>query len=246
MKKNKVLGWEIIFWGKPYLDASLKSLYDQCDKILIFYTDRPSQGYDTDQTCPDSEEDLLKIAEPYMDKIQWITGRYPNEGVHTNIFWQFSKGYDYAFRLDTDEVLPDGFVNDMISQAETRPENIFRVPFVHFWRSFDKVCRDAQFPVRLYKLDGKELSEAILDNPDKKTNIFHFGYAIPDKYMQFKWECSGHKSELKPGWLDNTWANNIQTDCHPVSRDMWDTESFDKNTLPDILKQHPNFNKEII
>lgn len=246
MKDKKILCFYIVYWGAPYFEASLQSIYKQVDKIIIFYTNKPSQGFGTDKICPDTETQLYNITAPFRDKLMWIDGVWNNEGEHTNEFWNYTEGYDYVFRIDTDEIAPPDFVHDMIEQAERREENIFGVPFIHFWRCFDKVCRDGQMPIRLYKLDGKELKQAYLDNPDKKTNMYHMGYAIPDKYMEFKWLVSGHCPELRQDWFKEIWDANRQTDCHPVSINFWNTEQFDKNELPQCLKEHKNFNKDII
>jgi hypothetical protein len=245
---NKVLGFCIIFWGKPYMEAMLASIMPQVDHMVLFYTDKPSQGFGTDRPCPDTEEELKAFTEKYGDKIEWIKGNWNNEGDHVNAFQAHTEGYDWAFRIDTDEVLPPNFIEKMIEQNKDKEENLFRVPFIHFWKSFNKICRDGQQPVRLYKLDENSkkgiFSEAYSDNKDGE--VYHFGYAIPDKYMRFKWLCSGHLPELKPDWLDNTWKNDIQKDCHPVSINLWNTEDFDKTTLPKYLKDHENYNKEII
>jgi hypothetical protein len=65
-----------------------------------------------------------------------------------------------------------------------------------------------------------------------------------------KWNISGHAHELRPGWIDEVlykWTpENNFPNLHPVAHGIWNATPYDKNTLPDILKQHPNFNKELI
>lgn len=68
--------------------------------------------------------------------------------------------------------------------------------------------------------------------------------------MRYKYNVFGHASEIKKDWLNNIhygWnpANNFG-DLHPVSINLWDAVPFDKNKMPEFLKQHPNFNKELI
>jgi len=66
--------------------------------------------------------------------------------------------------------------------------------------------------------------------------------------MRYKLDIHGHKSELRPNWLEEKWLNWKEgiSDLHPVSIGLWSTETFDKTTLPEILKQHINYNKDVI
>jgi hypothetical protein len=78
--------------------------------------------------------------------------------------------------------------------------------------------------------------------------IYHFGYAQSKKIMDYKFDIHGHKNEIKKGWLENTyygWEPG-KINLHPTC-DVWqEARPFDKNILPEILKLHPNFNKDII
>jgi hypothetical protein len=71
----KVLGYCILHYGRPYLGYAVQSLLDQVDDILILYTDKPSQGFQSTIPCPDSEEDLQAEVMPFMDRITWGQGR---------------------------------------------------------------------------------------------------------------------------------------------------------------------------
>jgi hypothetical protein len=90
------------------------------------------------------------------------------------------------------------------------------------------------------------------NNMDEETitgKIYHFGYAQSDKIMNYKFEIHGHKNEIKSGWLQNTYFNWTPDTrlLHPTSNDIWiAAESFDKTNMPECLKNHPNYNKEII
>ena len=67
--------------------------------------------------------------------------------------------------------------------------------------------------------------------------------------MNYKFEIHGHKNEIKPGWLQNknyAWTPESRF-LHPTSNDIWgEAIPFDKNTMPQCLKEHFNFNKKII
>jgi len=81
--------------------------------------------------------------------------------------------------------------------------------------------------------------------------IYHFGYAVTDETMAYKWRIHGHKDELRPGWLDGKWqAWPPEDDCHPTNgrktdgTGWWNPEPFDKWQLPELLRGHPYWDLE--
>ena len=247
----KILGFCMAHYGAPFFRQALESLYDQVDHIVVLYTDHPSQGYAASIPCPDTEQDLLECARPFMTKngkpfISWEPGRWAHEGEHCSAISLFAGEYDWLWRFDLDEVCPPGMVAEMIAQAETSNHKVYCVPFVHFWRCFNRVCRDGQMPARLTRVHGGE-GERYLDPKGGAWQVFHFGYAQPSRYIAYKLQVSGHHTEFRPDWFQDRWLANAQKDVHPVMFPThWMTESFDKETLPPILKAHPYFNAEVI
>ena len=243
---DRVLGFVILHYGKPYLRYAIESVYDQVDKIVILYTDRPSQGFSADIPCPDTREELRECVEPFMDKIQWVDGHWSHEGEHTEAIWNYAEGYDWIWRLDADEVSPPGMVAEMIRQAKETNHKSYRIPFIHFWKCFHRVCRDGQQPVRLVRVDGGE-GERNLDSKGGEWTVFHFGYAVPTKYIAYKMQVSGHRPEWRPDWFENIWLKNSQKNTHPVMHtNHWMPEDFDKTKMPDVIKRHPFYNAEVI
>lgn len=241
-----IAGWMILHYGLPYLRTAVASMYDQCDRIIILYTDSPSQGFGTKLPCPDSEDELWNEVSPFWKKVEWIKGRWSNEGEHTNAVYDFVKDYKYTFRFDADEIVPPGMVAAMIKQSEHSDAAIFQVPFQHFWRSFDWVCRDSQAPVRLVRVGMGSNKQKILNSEDGLWRVHHFGYAQPTRYIAYKLEVSGHHTEFKVGWLETKWKDNSKVDLHPVCNDFWNAQPFDKHDLPVLLKMHPYFNVSLI
>lgn len=77
--------------------------------------------------------------------------------------------------------------------------------------------------------------------------VYHFGYAIPDKLMRYKWLIHGHKDELRPGWFEAVWQADRRTDVHPTCElDFWTPEPFSKTKLPSYMSKHPFWDKEKI
>lgn len=244
---QKILGFIILHYGAPYLRSVLMSLKGQVDHIVILYSDTPSQGFLADTICPDTRHDLMRCCDGLMDNVTWVDGRWNNEHEHTNAIFQFTEGYDYLFRLDSDEVIPDGFVENMVKQANSNPYKFCRVPIVHHWRSFDRVCRDGQMPMRLYKLNSGE-GEGYLDSNNGEWHINHMSYCMPDKYIRYKLQVSGHKSEFRQDWYVEKWLKNAQLDVHPVCMyGFWNPEPYVfTKRFPTALLLHPNFGKELI
>ena len=238
--------WMILFYGRPYLKYSLASIYDQCDRIVILYSPKPSQGHGTPLSVPDTEDELKKEAEPFMDKIVWIKGDWNNEGEHTNAIWEHVEDCEWSYRVDYDEIVPAGFIQEMIRQAEQTENKFFQVPFVHLWKSFNKCCLDSQTPYRLTRLKRGE-GDKILDSHDGKWRVVHCGYAIPDEYMRFKWSTHGHKPELRPDWFEHVWHGDAEENLHPVANNLWPcAQPFNKYSLPPVLRLHPFFNFDTI
>jgi len=81
---------------------------------------------------------------------------------------------------------------------------------------------------------------------DGQGKVLHFGYAITDAIMRYKWEIHGHKGELRPHWLDDVWPEWPPPDnCHPTNgrnergEPFWSPKMFDKTKLPDFMREHP-------
>jgi glycosyltransferase involved in cell wall biosynthesis len=241
----KVLSYYPIHYGAEYLNASIRSIDPLVDKIIILYTPSPSYGHQTNIACPESEEELRAIAESSSSKIEWMNiGGSTNEGRHRGIAFAQSAGYDIMLPVDADEIWETASLERCIK--ETYDGSSWRrnvSGFVNFWKSFNWACYDGFQPARVFNLNRDNLIEETIQG-----TIYHFGYAQSDKIMNYKFEIHGHKSEIKPGWLENTyygWEPG-KTDLHPTCGVWTEAVHFDKNTLPDVLKEHPNFNKEII
>ena len=182
-----------------------------------------------------------------MDKIEWMEGHWEHEHEHCDAARAMTKGYTWKVRFDTDEIFQPGSVDAYIKQAEKSDYQQWRVPMIHFWRSFGKVCRDGQFPIRLERETGT--GTGWLDSDKEKLSIIHLGYAMPTKYIEYKMSVSGHKSEWRPHWFQDRWQPNAQEDVHPVVYlpvPLWNTEDYPKENLPKVLHNHSFFNLHVI
>ena len=238
-----VLAYTVLHYGSPYIGYAIAAAAPLVDEFLVVYCAHPSFGTDNHAALPagESESDLRNAASQFVpeSKITWQSGRWYSECDQRSVAIQHAKkrGHDLILALDYDEVWEAGPLAHAIGQANTDTQHmLFRTPMIHFWRGFGRVCRDSSCPVRLQKLTGSG-EGYVGPNPAP----CHFGYAIPDALMRYKWSCHGHVAELRQDWLSKVWAAKSVTDVHPGNVNFWNAEPFDRTTLPAIMHQHPYF-----
>lgn len=244
----RVIGLLTIHYGKEYLKECLTSIKDHCEKVVVAYTPNPSHGYGTTEVCPDSKEEIKSICESVLgDKLLWDENTYSQENQHRRQVHSYSMGYDLVLTIDADEVFEPSELSNALEYAFKNPQRYYGIKgYVNFWRSFNWACYDGFRPIRIENL-GANNNHQNLECP---LSIYHFSTAQSEPVMRYKYKIFGHASEIKANWLDGihyAWTpENNFGDLHPVSIGLWNAVKFDKETLPEFLKQHPNFNKELI
>lgn len=245
MTADKVIAYCPLHYGREYLVEAIQSVAPFVDKIIIFYTTKPSYGFGTDVVCPDSEVELREIVLAASDKVWWISGYWGNEGAHRNAIFNFTKGYDIVLTFDADEVFDQEDLPKSLDFVANGKERYYGVNgYVNFWKTFDWEVKDFFRPIRFINLNN-EKGETQVDQ-----RIYHFTCCQRDEIMNYKYLVHGHANELKKNWLNQkyyAWTpdNKVQF-LHPTSDSIWgDAIMYDKSTLPEALILHPNFNKTI-
>ena len=223
--QNKCLAYYPLHYGKEHLAESIKSIEPFVDRIVILYTSTPSYGKTTILVCPDTREELYTIAFENSKKIEWIDIEAGNEGQHRGNIWNYFKGEKYILPLDSDEVWNRESLEKVLSRTYIK-KNIGIRGFIHFWKNKDYICTDHFTPIRLLNPSGEE-GEEITDG-----TIYHYGYAISQELMEYKWAIHGHKDELKNGWLEmyKNWKPGIN-DVHPVVNELWNPKKSENNGI---------------
>lgn len=242
----RVHSYTILHYGRDYLPYALRSVYHSVDHLHVIYTPHPSHGHNVDVACPESRESLLQAALSYDpdDKIDWYDTRGlvtegPQRDMAVNICQR--AGAEMILVVDCDEVWPQRVLEQALefAQREDKARN-WLINFTHFWRSFDYVCIDNNWPVRIIDLRHKDGTGYI---PADFGEIYHFGYAVRDEIMRYKWQIHGHKDEIRPGWWEKWEAWPPADDCHPTNGDnWWMPEPFDKRALPEFMREHQFYN----
>lgn len=241
---SKRVGFTALHYGKPYLAWAIRSIIDSIDEYVVVYSDVGSHGHQTQLPCPDTRDELYAIAsEAAGAKLRWHEGRFPYEGAQREMIHQLAPDADVIIVCDSDEIYPDGLVDELIEQTSAMHRRTIRVPFVHFWRSFHRcVLHDPAFPVRVIYPHVQSGEETAHTRP-----IAHMGYAIPPELCFYKLHTHGHRNELRRDWFDNVFMANRQTDCHPVGSDHWWPETVNPlDYLPAFMQSHPYYGMDVI
>lgn len=241
----RVLGFIPCHYGAEYLDACIKSMEPFVERIIIVYSDQGTQGARSHIPCPEKEEELKIIAESASDKVEWYKDYFTRETDHRDYIMRFAAGFDCIISLDTDEVFEPEDVPAAIEAAMNSTARYINIKgFKNFWRSFNHVCLDGFLPYRIINLHNQGGMDTV------ECRIYHFGCAQDISIVRYKWLVSGHRNEIRANWIDDiylAWTpeNNMQN-LHCVAHNIWNAEPYDKTTLPEVLKQHPNYNKDVI
>lgn len=248
--KPKVIASMIFFYGEEYLEASIKSIEPFCDKIVILWTNHPTQGYGTDMKSPDSDKNIKAIAEAASSKVMFVdvsNETIQHEGDHRNQIYKYITDEDILLMVDPDEIFEPKDLEKALELCSTSPYREHGVRgYYHFWRSFNHCCTDGFLPIRFINLKVPFVSsgpKGIID-----CRIYHFSLCQREETIRFKMKTFGHASELRPDYIDSIWKawtpdNGIEL-LHPTSLGIWHkAQEFDKAQLPPVLFWHPNFNK---
>ena len=234
-----IVAYSAVHYGLDYLYYAVKAVEDVVDKHIILYAEGPSFGYETELVCPDSKENL-QAAVASFDHVDWIDGKWSNEGDHRRFLDTCLPGdTEFVVVVDADEVWDkDSLIEclELSTAHDNRSNN-----FVHLWRSFNWACMDVLAPSRIY---NRKVEGGINYIPGR---IYHFGYAISPELMRYKWAIHGHRDELRAGWLEKyeTWTPGVG-DVHPANDKWWYPEPFDKSVMPALMREHPYWRREII
>jgi cellulose synthase/poly-beta-1,6-N-acetylglucosamine synthase-like glycosyltransferase len=246
----KVIAYYIIHYGKDYLSYSIRSIYESVDEIVIFYTDRPSHSSGTLLKCPDSEQDLMQAAVEYdpENKVKWLKGNWNAENEHRGAAYNYAKANnaDVLLAVDADEVWKPEILKELIQYTYNNNVGQLLVWMRHLWRSFDYVCDDMMRQARVHNMyaDFQNIKYADL----RENCIWHFGYARSFKDVEYKISIHGHRGEWRDsGWLENVYKVWPPTpDVHPTCANTWSPIPFNKELLPEFMRDHPYYNIEKI
>ena len=156
-----IVAYIALHYGSPYLAYAIYSVIDHVDKLIVLYAAQGSHGSRTDAAIPEPErrDNLYNTAKLIAgDKLHWIEGDWQYEGNQRDAIYNYVDDGDIVLTLDYDEIWPKQAVETAIRVAQQGNKKTYRLPMVHFWRSFCwAVLHDPAYPERVVKsgaLDG--------------------------------------------------------------------------------------------
>ena len=251
-----VVAYTALHYGKEYLGYAIRSVIDHVDAYYCLYTPIGSHGHRTDLPCPDTRDELCAIAQQAAgSKLVWHEGIYPQEGAHREMIHQLAPDADVVLVVDADEVWGDvdgiSVAQHAIAVAIGLEARTFRVPFIHYWRSFYRqITQDPAYPIRVIVPKRPEREGYIPRlGATIRSSIHHFGYAQRPEIVRYKLETHGHKGEFRKdvNWFEDIFMANCQYDCHPIGSEFWFPDNIDPwQLLPDFMLEHPYANLQVI
>jgi hypothetical protein len=242
---TQIIAFTRLHYGLDYLEWVIKSSEGFADKHVCLYTPSPTFGRATHLPCPDARDDLHRVAhETGKHRMHWV------EGMPVNIksVYALYPDADMILELDADEVIAPGLAANILKdyQAGYFTKREYRLAFMHHWRTFGYVCKDAAFPMRLFLPNNPPGEEYYAL---EKGYVHHFGYARKVSDVDYKIRISMHADEWRPEWWQEIFLKfpDRLADLHPVCLNgFWNAEEYDKWDLPEILHNHPYFDSEVI
>jgi hypothetical protein len=245
-----IVAYSVVHYGSDYIGYAIKSVYDHVDKILIFYTNKPSHGHSSNLNNPDSRDRVKNAAyntfgDP-QNKIIWEEGNWEHEGKHRDhaVDTAAKHGADVVLVLDTDEIWPKDVLEKFLDQVTKSTRYQFGIRMLTFWRNFSTICIDDMLPIRAKKPKISNRDYEWIDG-----RVLHFGYARKSEDIAYKISCHGHSNEWDKNWYSKKflgWPGCGNADLHPTCKNTWAAQPYDKTTLPEFMKSHPYYNLEII
>lgn len=256
----KAIAYCALHYGAAYLAYAIRSVIDDVSEFWVLYSATGSHGHSTDHVCPDHAADLYAIAqEAAGGKLRWYTaspGQWRHEGEQRDYIHVLEPDADIVFVVDADEVYSDGLAATIIADYARAVElgstweiNRFRLPMVHFWRSFHRcVTNDMAYPERVI-FPKVNTQTPLTTTYDTLLRIAHFGYAQRSELVEYKQHTHGHKGEWRKDvdWYTDRWLTNAQEDVHPTNLDYWNPVGIvPLEYMPAFMQEHPYYSLEVI
>lgn len=154
----KVIAYTALRYGRDYLGYAIQSIIDRVDEYHVLYAEQPSHGHYDPTPCPETREELYAIAHTIAgSKLRWHDGRWTYEWEQRSAIHEYAPDADMIIILDADEVWADRALNMLDLEMPSFQGAAIRIPFVHFWRSFNKaILHDPAAPQRvIIPFEGK-------------------------------------------------------------------------------------------
>jgi hypothetical protein len=248
----KRIAYCVLHYGKEYLSWALRAAQDAVDEIHIVYSDKPALGQTTTSPCPDNEADIRLAVHRFLRKpTYWHTGRWYTEAAKRDEAIKIAKerGALQILSVDADEVWDAETLQAALDVSSKRLERNIHIRPLHFWRSFNWVCKDDRTSPRIINVHGA--GDWTLE--DMKLPVMRFGYAQSKDLLRYRETVYAKTQYWRVGWFDYKFAkwtpDSGIKDVHPIYENRWTPEPTDPEVLAlakKLLHDHPYRDLDLI
>lgn len=253
-----------VYDDHEYLEASLESIIDTVDKVLILISDVPWNGLKSDNSSTKAKAKELCANNK---KCELIEGHWTNEVDQRNYGLDvlYKNGIDYCLVIDADEIYHKQHLLNLFAFAQSNISTYaFHIEWNTYWKkSYYRIHpREAFRPLVLVKISNFVFTDirvgitGVIRNikgvfrfeepykgllvPNHLVICYHMSYSKTDEWMKRKLETNSHAKEFIPNWYDNVWVKWKDGDknLHPVTPQQYATAIKDDYAyFPDALKR---------
>lgn len=248
-----IVAFSPLHYGADYLGYAIRSVIDDVDAFYVLYTPHSSYGWKTHVPIPEREnrDNLHAIALAAAgDKLHWHDGRWSSFGDHNDAIMDIAPDADIVVTVDSDEIWQTGMLKFAIDETIDKPEMEWRLPMVHYWRSFRwAVLHDPAYPIRIRYPRRKPGTSGYVRRHSEGMVINHMGYATKEDVCWYKIQVHGHRGEFRTdcNWYHDKFLANVKDDVHIVGSEYWFPREVDPLVyLPEWMQAHPFWNEDVI
>lgn len=243
---QQVVAVMALHYGREFMSWAIRSVIEHVDAVYVLYAAQGSHLTRTAERCPETRDELYALAKHSAgDKLHWHEGDWTQEHEQRGTIYQLTDA-PVIVTLDADEIWHPGLLPAVLAFGQERNVSEIRVPFWHYYRSLTKVIKhDPAYPVRVtFRNQPKGVETfGIPADCGEAFRIHHMGYAQSSAIVRYKMLIHYHQNEFVPGYFQDVFMTNRQTDCHPCGQKEWNTEDVD--ILP-FMQGHPYAGLEVI
>ncbi len=212
-----------------WLEASIGSAYNECDRIYFVVSERPWSGPPRDLGATFAA--IAALPDP-DGKIQIIRGSWQSEADQRNagLDAMIEAGFDYCFVLDGDEIYDPSDLRKMKRTVFSAPDiNAWHMSWHTYWKS-ERFRIEPPEPfkplvfVRLgttrfeFARDVASTTRALID---ARVGIcHHMSYARTNEEVRLKLSSFSHAHEIVDRWYEEVWLRWDEdpelTNLHPT------------------------------
>lgn len=235
-----------VWSGSRFLPASIESIYDSVDGILVSICRFPWGHPPTlDRPCERVQETVktvweLSRARDPKGKIMFpLEDCWDTEDQHNNDLLDQVRhyGFDYMALVDTDEFYNPGVLRVLAERHSRMNEpSCTAVSVLHkmYWKTPQYRLRpDYLWANVLFRCDP-DLKMVRKRHPSRGESwrvpfelaaCYHLSYVRTDEEVRDKLSSFSHSSEILPGWYENVWKrwdeNKGLKGLHPIEASLW-------------------------